>query len=69
MLSHSSTLPVLANRARSRQDCETTLRRHERIVEAVIARDAGAAHDAMERHFEAADQAIDEIFPAGGADA
>lgn len=57
-----------ADRGRTRADCEATLRRHIRIAEAVIAGDAAAARHAMELHFEAADQAIAEIFPAGGAD-
>jgi GntR family transcriptional repressor for pyruvate dehydrogenase complex len=57
-----------AERARTRHDWEATLRRHERIADAVIAGDAVAARTAMELHFEAADEAINEIFAAGGAD-
>jgi GntR family transcriptional repressor for pyruvate dehydrogenase complex len=55
-------------RGRTRSDCEATLHRHERIADAVIAGDAVAARDAMELHFEAADQAIAELYPAGGAE-
>jgi GntR family transcriptional regulator, transcriptional repressor for pyruvate dehydrogenase complex len=57
-----------ADRSRTRRDWEATLRRHERIAEALIAGDAAAARAAMELHFEAADEAINEIFAAGGAD-
>ena len=48
--------------ARTRADWKETLRRHARIADALAARDPQAAEAAMQRHFEAADSAIAEIF-------
>jgi GntR family transcriptional repressor for pyruvate dehydrogenase complex len=48
--------------ARTRADWSETLARHVRIADAITSRDAKAAEAAMQRHFEAADDAIAEIF-------
>jgi GntR family transcriptional repressor for pyruvate dehydrogenase complex len=48
--------------ARRSDDWTETLRRHMRIADAITARDPKAAEAAMQRHFEAADDAIAEIF-------
>jgi GntR family transcriptional repressor for pyruvate dehydrogenase complex len=48
--------------ARTRDDWKETLRRHVRIADAITSRDPQAAEAAMQRHFEAADDAIAEIF-------
>ncbi len=48
---------------RSEIDWNRTLARHDAIVEAVRKGDGEAAAQAMIRHFEAADDAIGEIYP------
>lgn len=51
---------------RTAEDWRETFERHERIHRAVAARDADAAMAMMSRHFEAADEAIRELFPRLG---
>jgi GntR family transcriptional repressor for pyruvate dehydrogenase complex len=48
--------------ARTRADWKQTLERHVRIADAITSGDPKAAEAAMQRHFEAADDAIAEIF-------
>lgn len=48
---------------RGRPDWQATLQRHARVLDAVEAGDGGAAEAAMSRHFEAADEAMAELFP------
>lgn len=48
---------------RQLQQWQATFRRHEVLAEAVQAGDPAAAEAAMTRHFEAAEEAIREIFP------
>lgn len=48
---------------RGRADWRATAERHARVLQAIEARDGDAARAAMTRHFEAAEQAIAELFP------
>ena len=52
-----------ARRKRSRAEWRETLARHSKVVAAIKAGDGDAAFDAMEHHFEAAQDAIRDIFP------
>jgi GntR family transcriptional repressor for pyruvate dehydrogenase complex len=48
--------------ARTPHDWRQTLQRHALVADAIVAGDAQRALQAMQAHFEAADDAIDEIF-------
>ena len=52
-----------ARATRSRAEWRATWDRHARVVDALAARDPGAAEQAMFAHFAAADDAIAELFP------
>lgn len=56
-------LALFNARERSLDEWRQTYERHARVVAAIEARDADAAFSAMAHHFEAADVAIQEIFP------
>ena len=51
--------------ARSRAEWRATWDRHAQVVDAIAARDADRAEQAMFAHFAAADMAIAELFPDG----
>ncbi len=51
-----------AGGARSHEGWKQTLHRHERILDGVVSGDPAKARAAMELHFEAADQAISNLF-------
>jgi GntR family transcriptional regulator, transcriptional repressor for pyruvate dehydrogenase complex len=57
-----------ARRKRPRADWQETLQRHAKVVAAIGSGDGDAAFRAMEYHFEAAHDAIGEIFPLQGTD-
>jgi GntR family transcriptional regulator, transcriptional repressor for pyruvate dehydrogenase complex len=52
-----------ARRKRSKAEWRETLERHARVVAAIKSGDGDAAFRAMEHHFEAAQDAIRELFP------
>jgi GntR family transcriptional repressor for pyruvate dehydrogenase complex len=52
-----------ARRKRPAAEWRETLDRHSRVVAAIKSGDGDAAFRAMEHHFEAAQDAIREIFP------
>jgi GntR family transcriptional repressor for pyruvate dehydrogenase complex len=52
-----------ARRKRSKAEWRETLERHARVVAAIRSGDGDAAFRAMEHHFEAAHDAIRELFP------
>jgi GntR family transcriptional repressor for pyruvate dehydrogenase complex len=52
-----------ARRKRSKAEWRETLERHARVVAAIRSGDGDAAFRAMEHHFEAAQDAIRELFP------
>jgi len=53
-----------ARRKRTRAEWRETFDRHAKVVVAIRSADGDAAFRAMEHHFEAAQDAISEIFPA-----
>ena len=57
-----------ARRKRPKAEWRETFDRHLRVVAAIKSGDGDAAFRAMEHHFEAAQDAIQEIFPLQGAD-
>ena len=75
LLQMQGLVPVIRNvmdrfnsrAARSRAEWQATWDRHARVAEAVAARDADGAEQAMLAHFAAADAAIAELFPHGPA--
>lgn len=52
---------------RTAKDWRETFERHRRVALAIVAGDAEAAEAAMQAHFAAADNAIEEIFGSGKA--
>jgi GntR family transcriptional repressor for pyruvate dehydrogenase complex len=52
-----------ARRKRAKAEWSETLDRHAKVVAAIQAGDGDAAFRAMEHHFEAAQDAIRELFP------
>jgi GntR family transcriptional repressor for pyruvate dehydrogenase complex len=56
-----------ARASRTRADWRRTFERHRRIAEAIRARDAVAAEAGMRAHFEAADEAVAEIYGEAAA--
>jgi GntR family transcriptional repressor for pyruvate dehydrogenase complex len=57
-----------ARRKRSKAEWRETLERHARVVVAIRSGDGDAAFRAMEHHFEAAQDAIRDLFPLQQAD-
>lgn len=53
-----------SRRTRGRREWLATLERHRRVVMAIESGDPQAAEAAMTAHFEAAESAIEELFPA-----
>ena len=52
---------------RSKADWQRTFARHQRVADAVTARDGVGAQAAMLKHFEAADMRLAQLFPRAGA--